>query len=166
MGDRKNTTIAQFGRFRVDLHRRELFADGLSLPIGSRALELLVVLIEARGELVTKDELMSRVWPGTVVEENALQAQISTIRKALGEDRNFIRTSARRGYRFVAEITTPAAQDETSCDSGAALAAQFHDSPRPTNLPASLSALVGREAQLSDVADLVAAHRLVTLGGA
>src|ERR1700704_4533806 len=95
MGDRKNTTIAQFGRFRVDPHRRELFADGVALSIGSRALDLLIVLIEARGELVTKDELMSRVWPGTVAEENALQAQISTIRKALGEDRDFIRTSAR-----------------------------------------------------------------------
>jgi predicted ATPase/DNA-binding winged helix-turn-helix (wHTH) protein len=159
-------TITQFGRFRVDLHRRELLADGQSLSLGSRALDLLIVLLEARGKLVTKDELMSRVWPGTVVEENALQAQVSTIRKALGQDRDFIRTSARRGYRFVAEVTTPARQDETPSDPGATLVGQFRESPPPTNLPASLSALVGREAQLSDVADLVAAHRLVTLGGA
>src|SRR5882672_421287 len=104
----KSMTITQFGRFRVDLHRRELLADGQSLSIGSRALDLLIVLLEARGKLVTKDELMSRVWPGTIVEENALQAQVSTIRKALGEDRDFIRTNARRGYRFVADITTHA----------------------------------------------------------
>src|SRR5882757_9421482 len=135
MGDRENTTIAQFGRFRVDLHRRELLADGVSLPIGSRALDILVVLIEARGELVTKDELMSRVWPGTVVEENALQAQVSTIRKALGEDRDFIRTSARRGYRFVAEVTTHARQDEPPSDSAATLVGQFRESPPATNIP-------------------------------
>jgi predicted ATPase/DNA-binding winged helix-turn-helix (wHTH) protein len=157
---------AQFRRFRVDLHRRELLASGVAVHIGSRALDILIVLIEARGELVTKDELMSRVWPGTVVEENALQAQISAIRKALGEDRDLIKTNARRGYRFVAEITIPAGQDETSSDSDAALVAQFRASPPPTNLPASISDLVGREAQLSHVADLVAAHRLVTLGGA
>src|SRR3981189_3018440 len=114
-------TITQFGRFRVDFPRRELLADGQSLSSGSRALDLLIVLLEARGKLVTKDELMSRVWPETGVEENTPQAQVSTIRKALGEDRDFIRTSARRGYRFVAEVTTHARQDESPSDSAAQL---------------------------------------------
>jgi len=67
-------TITQFGRFRVDLHRRELLADGQSLSLGSRALDLLIVLLEARGKLVTKDELMSRVWPDTRIDWSRSEA--------------------------------------------------------------------------------------------
>ena len=99
--------MARFGRFRLDALRRELFADGVPVAIGSRAFDVLLVLVEAHGELVTKDELLRRVWPGTIVEENTLQFQISTLRKALGRDRGFIRTIAGRGYRFVAEVIAP-----------------------------------------------------------
>ncbi|MDB5448225.1 MAG: transcriptional regulator, partial [Phenylobacterium sp.] len=80
-----------FGRFRLLTRSRELLADGAPVPLGSRAVEVLLVLIEAGGELVTKDELLSRVWPTTTVEENCLQFQISTLRKALGPDRDIIR---------------------------------------------------------------------------
>ena len=99
----------EFGRFRLLPHRRELRADGVAVELGSRAFDVLMVLTEARGGLVTKDEILSRVWPDTVVEENNLVVQISTLRKALGEDRDFIRTVSGRGYRFVAEIRTSAA---------------------------------------------------------
>ncbi len=109
---------------------------------------------------------MSRVWSGTIVEENTLQFQISTLRKALGPDRSLIKTISGRGYRFVAEITTPDDADESSSDPGAASIAQRRGPMPPTNLPAAVSDLVGRETQLPDVADLVAAHRLVTLVGA
>ena len=94
----------EFGRFQLLPHRRELRADGLALDLGSRAFDVLMVLIEARGALVTKDEIMARVWPDTVVEENNLVVQISALRKALGEDRDLIRTVSGRGYRFIAEI--------------------------------------------------------------
>src|SRR3954454_2199884 len=96
----------EFGRFRLLPHRRELRADGVAVELGSRAFDVLMVLTEAHGALVTKDEIMSRVWPDTVVEENNLVVQISALRKALGEDRDFIRTVSGRGYRFVAEIIT------------------------------------------------------------
>src|ERR1700749_4981079 len=96
----------EFGRFRLLPHRRELRADGVAVELGNRAFDVLMVLLEARGGLVTKDEILSRVWPDTVVEENNLVVQISALRKALGEDRNFIRTVSGRGYRFVAEIIT------------------------------------------------------------
>jgi DNA-binding response OmpR family regulator len=76
----------EFGRFRLLPHRRELRADGVAVELGSRAFDILMVLIEARGALVTKDEFLSRVWPDTVVEENNLVVQISALRKALGED--------------------------------------------------------------------------------
>jgi predicted ATPase/DNA-binding winged helix-turn-helix (wHTH) protein len=159
-------TAILFGRFRLFKHRRELLADGVPVPIGSRALDVLIVLIEARGELVTKDELLSRVWPGTVVEENTLQFQVSTLRKALGPDRGFIKTSSGRGYRFIAEIKISAGQERASSDSTTSSVARSLPSTPPTNLPAPMSDLIGREAQLSCIADLVAAHRLVTLVGA
>src|SRR5438034_5476459 len=97
-----------FGRFRVLLRRRQLVADGVPIELGTRAFDLLLVLLEADGSLVTKDELMSRVWPGIVVAEENLKTQIFALRKALGEDRDFIRTEFGRGYRFTAVVRSSA----------------------------------------------------------
>ena len=94
----------EFGRFRVLLRQRQLVADNGPIELGTRALDLLLVLLEADGSLVTKDELMSRVWPGIVVAEENLKVQISALRKAFGEDRDFIRTEFGRGYRFTATV--------------------------------------------------------------
>src|SRR6201997_2298419 len=99
----------EFGRFRLLPHRRELRADGVAVELGGRAFDVLMVLIEARGALVTKNEILSRVWPDTVVEENNLVVQISTLRKALGEDRDIIRTVSGRGSRFIAETRSSVA---------------------------------------------------------
>ncbi|MEA2781882.1 MAG: hypothetical protein QOK29_3426, partial [Rhodospirillaceae bacterium] len=153
--------IISFGRFRILPDRRELLADGRSIKLGSRAFDLLMVLIEARGELVTKDEILSRVWPGTLVGENNLHIQMSALRKALGEDRGFIQTQSGRGYRFVAEITKGGVEQER----GNASLAPMSDARIATNLPAPISDLLGRDAEFSDVTDLIAAHRLVTLAG-
>src|SRR5213595_1983587 len=95
----------EFGRFQVLRHRREFLADGVPVPLGSRAFDVLMVLIEAGGELVTKNEILSRVWPGMVVEEHSLPFHISALRKVLGEGRGFIKTISGRGYQFTAEIT-------------------------------------------------------------
>ena len=103
-----------FGRFQLLPLRRELRADGVVIELGSRAFDILLVLTEARGALVTKDEILSRVWPDTVVEENNLVVQISALRKALGERRDFIRTVSGRGYRFVAEIITSVGEHGTN----------------------------------------------------
>ena len=94
----------EFGRFRVLLRQRQLLADGVPAEMGTRAFDLLLVLLEADGSLVTKDELQSRVWPGIVVAEENLKVQISALRKALGEDRELIRTEFGRGYRFTAVV--------------------------------------------------------------
>jgi DNA-binding winged helix-turn-helix (wHTH) protein len=96
--------MLEFGRFRILLRRRQLVADGMPIELGTRAFDLLLVLLEADGSLVTKEELMSRVWPGIVVAEENLKVQISLLRKALGEDRDFIRTEFGRGYRFTAAV--------------------------------------------------------------
>jgi DNA-binding winged helix-turn-helix (wHTH) protein len=93
--------IIEFGRFRILPRRRELLADGQPVELGARAFDLLLALIEADGSLVTKDELLDRVWPGRIVEENNLTVQILALRKALGGDRNVIRTDYGRGYRLL-----------------------------------------------------------------
>jgi DNA-binding winged helix-turn-helix (wHTH) protein len=98
-----DTTLA-FGRFNVLLRQRQLFANGVPIELGTRALDVLLVLLEADGSLVTKDELLSRAWPGIVVAEENLKVQISALRKALGEDRDFIRTEFGRGYRFTGAV--------------------------------------------------------------
>src|SRR5262249_29499980 len=67
-----------------------------------KAIDLLVALVEARGEPVTKEELLQKVWAGTVVEEGSLTTHVSVLRKALGE--GYIETLSKRGYRFVGKI--------------------------------------------------------------
>ena len=76
----------RFGRFVLDPVHRELRADGAPVAIGGRTLEILEILIAAGGAVVTKDELVTRVWAGAVVEDNLVQVHISALRKALGED--------------------------------------------------------------------------------
>jgi DNA-binding winged helix-turn-helix (wHTH) protein len=101
--------MLEFGRFRVLLRQRQLIADGVPIELGTRAFDLLLVLLEADGALVTKDELMSRVWPGIVVAEENLKVQIFALRKALGEDRDFVRTEFGRGYRLTAAVRSSVA---------------------------------------------------------
>src|ERR1700757_3274105 len=91
----------EFGRFRILLRRRQLLADSVPIEIGSRAFDLLLILLKSDGALVTKEELLNRVWPDVVVSDENLKVQISALRKALGADRNLIRTEFGRGYRFI-----------------------------------------------------------------
>jgi DNA-binding winged helix-turn-helix (wHTH) protein len=102
----------EFGRFRVLLRRRQLLADGVALDLGTRAFDLLLALLEANGSLVTKEELLSRAWPGIVVSEENLKVQVSALRKALGADRDVIRTEFGRGYRFTGALRSNTAADE------------------------------------------------------
>jgi DNA-binding winged helix-turn-helix (wHTH) protein len=90
----------EFGRFRVLLRQRQLLADGVPVELGTRAFELLLALLESDGSLVSKEELISRVWPNVVVSEENLKVQVSALRKALGAYRDAIRTEFGRGYRF------------------------------------------------------------------
>src|SRR5437667_308762 len=142
----------EFGRFRVVRHRRELLVDGRAAGLGGLRYATRIALIDARGAIVDKDRLMRRVWPDRVVEENNLQAQISALRKVFGADRDLIRTVAGRGYQFTGDIRDA----ETAVTPPAGL----------TNLPSHLPDLIGRDASLGTVVDLITAHRLVTLTGA
>src|SRR5262249_54878094 len=113
----------------------------------------LLALIDARGTVVSKDELLGRVWPDRVVGEHNLHAQISSLRKAFAHDRDLIQTVAGRGYQFTGEIRLTAAAVATAAAS------------RITNLPETVSELIGRGAETRAVIDLVRRHRLVTLVG-
>src|SRR3984893_1664637 len=96
--------IIEFGRFRILPHRRELLVDGQPIRIGGRAFDVLMAMIEARGADLSKDALMSRVWPDRGVEQNALQAQISALRDIFVADRDLIRTVRGRGYLFTGDV--------------------------------------------------------------
>ena len=141
----------RFGRFRLDLARRQLLLDERVLPLGDRAWQVLCALAEANGALVSKDELMARVWAGQVVEENNLQVQISTLRKALdpeGTGESWIMTVPGRGYRLLGV---------------------GHAEPAPAHrgsLPQLAHALIGRERDVAEIEALLIEHRLVTLVGA
>ena len=161
-----DTPIAvDFGRFRVLLHRRELLADNRPVELGGRAFDVLMALIEARGAVVSKDALMERVWPGRIVEENNLQAQISALRRVFAADRDLIRTIAGRGYQFTGEIRTVLARPSVPATAGSVQPASMPSRPQ-TNLPEPVSELIGRDVELGEILDLSASHRLVTLAGA
>src|SRR6516164_2532509 len=152
-----------FGRFRILPQRREVLADGRRIGIGGRAFDALVVLIEANGAVVSKNELMSRVWPGRIVEDNSLHAQIKVLRKAFS-DRDLIRTVVGRGYQFRGEVRPYNAGNREQAEPGTALevSAPPHAS---TNLPAPTSDLIGRDGEIREVIGLLADHRFVTLTG-
>src|SRR6516165_4620288 len=149
----------EFDRFTVLPHRRELLADGRPLELGARAFDVLMLLIEASGSVVSKDVLMDRVWPNRIVDENRLQGQVSALRRVFGAERDLIRTIAGRGYQFGGTIRTAQAT--------AGMPQPISTPLRPpTNLPELVSALIGRGAELDEILDLSTSHRLVTLTGA
>jgi DNA-binding winged helix-turn-helix (wHTH) protein len=97
----------EFGPFRIDTVKLLLLRDGEPVALKSKCFDLLLVLVEAGGQVLDKDELMRRVWPDTIVEESNITVYISTIRKALGEnpqEHRYIVTVPGRGYSFVAEV--------------------------------------------------------------
>lgn len=99
----QNRQVFEFGPFSIDTVNRQLRRDGELVPLKAKAVETLLLLIEHRGDVVEKDELMKWLWPDSFVEEANLTQNIYTLRKALGET-GYIETIPRRGYRFVAEV--------------------------------------------------------------
>src|SRR5262244_603263 len=97
----------EFGRFRIRTDERILLRDRDIIPLTPKVFDMLLTLVESRGEVVSKDSLLKKVWPDSYVEEGNLTQNISLLRKALGEGQNghqYIETVARRGYRFIAPV--------------------------------------------------------------
>src|ERR1051325_6041762 len=107
MASDSTKVIYEFGPFHVDLERYRLLRDDKSIPISPKVFETLVFLIQHRGEAVKKDDLMSKIWPDTYVEESNLAQNIFLLRKSLGEhktEHRYIITIPGVGYRFVAPV--------------------------------------------------------------
>jgi DNA-binding winged helix-turn-helix (wHTH) protein/TolB-like protein/Flp pilus assembly protein TadD len=99
--------IYQFGPFQLDTAEQTLTREGKPVAITGKAFQTLLVLVENCGHTLTKDDLLSKVWPDTFVEELTLAQNISTLRKALGDDKSdskYIQTIQRKGYRFIAAV--------------------------------------------------------------
>lgn len=108
------TRFYGFGPFRLDASARQLFRQGKVVPMAPKTAELLVLLVRNHGELVTKEMVMSSVWPSLFVEDTNLAQHISRLRKTLsdGSERDaYIETIPRRGYRFIAGVVEKAGPD-------------------------------------------------------
>jgi predicted ATPase/DNA-binding winged helix-turn-helix (wHTH) protein len=156
--------VYALGGWEVDLVRRELRARGVPVPISGRAFDIIEVLVQSDGELVTKGDLAARVWPGTMVEENTLQVHISAIRKVLGPDREMLKTASGRGYRLLGAWTFRQ-EDTSAADSINLEPTRGSAEPFQTNLPAAASELIGRTNAVQHLRDLLSAYRVVTLTG-
>jgi DNA-binding winged helix-turn-helix (wHTH) protein/tetratricopeptide (TPR) repeat protein len=100
--------LYEFGRFRCDPREHLFLCEGTPVSLAPKAFEILVILIQSNGRLLTKDELMQKVWPDSFVEESNLTVNISALRRALGEPpggQQFIETVPKRGYRFVVPVS-------------------------------------------------------------
>jgi DNA-binding winged helix-turn-helix (wHTH) protein/TolB-like protein len=109
---RVSVAVYEFGPFRFDGRERSLTRDGAPVPLPPKTADMLLVLLEHRGELLDKSRLLQLVWPDTFVEETGLARNISLLRKALGDETGeplYIETIPKRGYRFIAPNAAPSA---------------------------------------------------------
>jgi predicted ATPase/DNA-binding winged helix-turn-helix (wHTH) protein len=152
----------RFGHFELRQKQRLLLAGGMPVPLGSRAFDILCALVQGAGELISKDELLAKVWPSTNVVEGSLRVHMAGLRKALGDGRKgqrYIVNIPARGYSFVAPIERA---------SGEAPAAPAPSAPRrdSTSLPTPLHRIVGRDQDAEALRERLGSQRLVTLVGA
>lgn len=141
----------RFGPFELQLDERRLLKDGAAVALRPLAFDVLAALVDRAGHLLTKDELLQRVWGGVIVEENTLQAHVSALRKVLGAD--VIATVSGRGYRFTLDVAMAAAPARSSLRAAG-------------NLPQQLTSFIGREREIAQIKQWLACTRLLTLTGA
>jgi predicted ATPase/DNA-binding winged helix-turn-helix (wHTH) protein len=125
--------------------------------LGSRALDILIVLTERAGEVVGKDELVARVWPNTFVEESNLKFQVGALRRTLGDGNRYLVNIPGRGYSFIAPVTLS--------ESPIPSALQVADVKRVHNLPAHPAGIIGRADTVSRLATRLPRQRLITIVG-
>jgi len=149
-----------FGPFRLYPAERRLDRDGETIPLGGRALDILVLLVGNAGKVVAKQDLMQQVWQGTVVDESSLRTHIASLRKALGDGTDGVRyviNVAGQGYCFVhpLNISEPPHPSSSRRPGGG----------RGSPLPRRSTPIIDREDDRSAVAELLRDHRFVTIHG-
>jgi predicted ATPase/DNA-binding winged helix-turn-helix (wHTH) protein len=149
----------RFGPFELNVAERSLRRANQIIPLGGRAYDILIALLEKAGEVVPKAELIARAWPDVTVEEGSLRVHLSALRKALGDGQfgnKYIASTQGQGYSFIAPITRPPADhDRTGASVG------------PSNLPPALDRMVGRDKAVREIQGwLQTEQRLITVLGA
>jgi DNA-binding winged helix-turn-helix (wHTH) protein len=149
-----------FGTFRLIPAQRLLLESEKAVQLGSRAIEILMALVERAGESVSKDELIARVWPDTIVEESNLKVHIAALRKALGDGRNgnrYVINIPGRGYRFVASILRPEFNEPIPASNASIV--------QTNRLRAPISRMYGRVGNVAVLLRQLSEHRFVTIVG-
>jgi predicted ATPase/DNA-binding winged helix-turn-helix (wHTH) protein len=160
MIDRENPTTNQavvFGPFKFSGSRRLLEKAGIRVDLGARAFEILTVLVEQAGKVVSKSDLITRAWPDISVDEGSLRVHVAALRRALGDGEagaRYVITHSGRGYCFVAPIFR---SDAAETDKPALHSAQ--------KLPSRLPRMVGRDETILEISDRLSAGRFVTIVG-
>ncbi|HUN48113.1 MAG TPA: winged helix-turn-helix domain-containing protein, partial [Stellaceae bacterium] len=153
-------TAVAFGPFRLFPAERLLERDGVPLAIGGRALDILTLLAERAGEVVSKRDLLARVWADVTVDEGSLRFHVAALRKALGDGQagaRYVTNVPGRGYCLVAPVSRAAPAAAERAETAA---------PRPaSNLPPRLTRMVGREETAGKIAETLSARRFVTVVG-
>lgn len=152
MNTPSGTQMIRIGSLYIDPQQRMVYRNDETVSLGSRAFDLLMSLVEAQGRLLSKDEILTLVWPDVVVEENNIQVHISALRKLFGDQRDRIRTVPGRGYQLVPE------QSEPGEIAIRALSRQSAVWGYPN--------VIGREKEIQDCGRILETHRLLTIVGA
>jgi len=149
-----------FGPFRLAPNERLLERAGVAVPLGGRAFEILIFLVERAGEIVSKRDLIARAWPDVTVEEASLRVHITALRKALGDGKagaRYVTNVPGRGYCFVAPVLRRERAGSPPKENAA--------SDRAYNLPARLIRMVGRDDTVRTIAAQFRAHRFLNIVG-
>src|SRR5258708_3382363 len=148
----------RFGPFELNVAERSLMNASQVIPLGGRAYDILIALLENAGEVVGKAELIARAWPDVTVEEGSLRVHLSALRKALGDGQSgnkYIASIQGQGYSFIAPVARlPAHHDGGDASAGT------------SNLPPALGRMVGRNDVVLQIQDLLqTGQRLITILG-
>jgi predicted ATPase/DNA-binding winged helix-turn-helix (wHTH) protein len=160
-GNPPTKDAVSFGPFRLIAAERLLERRGAPLHLGARALDVLIVLVGRAGEVVTRKELMSRVWPDVTVDESSLRVHVAGLRKALGDGSagaRYVTNVPGRGYCFVAPISRSSASKKLA-------AVETIASDQAHRLPARLMRMIGRDDTVCAISAELAARRFVTIVG-
>lgn len=158
MSDQRDQAV-HFGPYRIHPHQRLVLEAGRPLRLGRRAVDILLILLEQAGNVVSKQELIARVWPKSVVEDGNLRVHMAALRKALGDGQagqRYIVTVAQRGYSFVAPLSIEPMSLPTE-----------GTPQRPChNLPLRRTRMLGRQALIDSLVQHLPEQRFITLTGA
>jgi len=158
---RQSDAAVSFGPFTLRTSQRLLERAGTPLPLGGRALDILIVLVQRAGEVVSKADLLDQVWSDVTVDEGALRFHVAALRKALGDGdagARYVATLSGRGYCFVAPVVRAGQPVRTVLPVPAV--------PGPSaRLPAVLARMVGRDDTVREIASRLVAERFVTIAG-